>query len=74
MSCGVGCRLGSDPKLLWLWCIAPIQPQSWEPPYATGAALYKKKKSVPVLGVRSLEYILIFLILYFKANSVPNVC
>jgi len=42
MSCGVGCRLGSDPALLWLWCrlvaTAPIQPLAWEPPYAVGAA------------------------------------
>ena len=43
MSSGVGCRLSSDPALLWLWCrpaaAAPIQPLSWEPPYAEGAAL-----------------------------------
>jgi len=42
VSCGVGCRLGSDPELLWLWCrpvaTAPIQPLAWEFPYATGAA------------------------------------
>ena len=42
MSCGVGCRRGSDPALLWLWCrrvaTAPIQPLAWEPPYAEGAA------------------------------------
>ena len=42
MSCGVGCRRGSDPALLWLWCrpvaTAPIQPPAWEPPYAAGAA------------------------------------
>ena len=30
MSCGVGCRRGSD--------TAPIQPLAWEPPYASGAA------------------------------------
>ena len=38
----VGCRRGSDPALLWLWCrlvaTAPIQPLAWEPPYAAGAA------------------------------------
>ena len=48
MSCGVGCRLGSDPVLLWLWCrpaaVAPIPPLAWEPPYAMGAALKAKKK------------------------------
>ena len=42
MSCGVGCRHGSDPALLWLWCrpvaTALIQPLAWEPPYAVGAA------------------------------------
>ena len=42
MSCGVGCRHGSDPELLWLWrrqvATAPIQPLAWEPPYAAGAA------------------------------------
>jgi len=42
VSCGVGCRGGSDPALLWLWhrpvATAPIQPLAWEPPYAAGAA------------------------------------
>jgi len=42
VSCGVGCRYGSDPVLLWLWCrpeaTAPIQPLAWKPPYATEAA------------------------------------
>jgi len=42
VSCGVGCRRGSDPALLWLWrrpvAVAPIQPLAWEPPYAAGAA------------------------------------
>ena len=42
MSCGVGCRHGSDPALLWFWCrlsaIAPFRPLAWEPPYAAGAA------------------------------------
>ena len=42
VSCGVGCRRGSDPTLLCLWrrpvATAPIQPLVWEPPYAAGAA------------------------------------
>ena len=42
VSCGVGCRCGSDPALLWLWrrpvATAPIGPLAWEPPYAAGAA------------------------------------
>ena len=48
MSCGIGCRCGSDLALLWLWCrlaaAAPIRPLACEPPYATGAALKKKTK------------------------------
>jgi len=48
VSCGVGCRHGSDPALLWLWhrpvAAAPIQPLAWEPPYATGAAQEIAKK------------------------------
>jgi len=42
VSCGVGCRRGSDPALLWLWrrpvATALIQPLAWEPPYAAGVA------------------------------------
>ena len=37
-----------DPALLWLWCrpavVAPILPLPWEPPYASGEALKRKKK------------------------------
>ena len=46
MSCGVGCRHGSDPTLLWcrLEAAAPIRPLAWEPPYVTGVALEKAKK------------------------------
>ena len=49
MSCGAGCRRDSDPELLWLWrrpvAAAPIGPLAWEPPYATGAAQEKGKKT-----------------------------
>ena len=48
MSCGVGCRRGLDPVLLWLWhrqaAVAPIRPLVWEPPYASGAAIEKDQK------------------------------
>ena len=48
VSCGVGCRHGSDPVLLWLWrrpvAIAPIRPLLWESPYASGTALEKAKR------------------------------
>ena len=48
MSCGVGCRHGSDLALLWFWhnrlaAVAPIRPLAWEFPYATGVALQSKK-------------------------------
>ena len=53
MSCGVGRRHGSDPVLLWLWlwpaATAAIRPLAWEPPYAAGADL-KKKKEFPLFG------------------------
>ena len=48
MSYGVGCRRGSDPALLWLWCrladTAPIQPLAWKLPYAMDMGLKGKKK------------------------------
>ena len=48
MSCGVACRRGSDPALLWLWfrpaATAPIRPLAWEPPYAAEAALEMAKR------------------------------
>ena len=50
MSCGAGCRRGSDPELLWLWCrlaaVALIRPLAWERPYATGVALKTKKANL----------------------------
>ena len=47
MSCGVGCRDGSNLALLWLWhrpaAVALIQPLAWGPPYTAGAALKSQK-------------------------------
>ena len=47
-SCGVGCRRGLHPTLLWLWCrlvaTAPFQPLAWELPYAAGVALKGQTK------------------------------
>ena len=52
MSCGVGCRPGSDLVLLCLWCrpaaTALIRPLAWEPPYAAGMDLKRKKKVVHI--------------------------
>ena len=43
LSCGIGCRCGSDPTLLWMWlrleATALILLLAWELPYVTGAAL-----------------------------------
>ena len=48
MSCGVGCRPGLDPALLWLRrkpaAAALIRPLAWELAYASGVALKSKKK------------------------------
>ena len=55
-------RQGSDPEFLWLWhrlaavaAVAPIRHLAWESPYAAGAALKKKKKSIV------LKYLVVFL-------------
>ena len=48
MSCGIDCRHGLDLVLLWLWCrpaaAALIHSLDWEPPYATGVVLKRKKE------------------------------
>ena len=44
MGYDVGHRRSSDPALLWLAAVAPIQPLPWEPPYATGGAPKRQKK------------------------------
>ena len=53
MSCGIGCRHGSDSVLLWLWhrpaATAPLRSLAWELPYDAGAALKETKKKKKVL-------------------------
>ena len=48
MSCSVGCRHGSYPRLQWLWCrqaaTALIRPLAWVLPCAARMALKKKKR------------------------------
>ena len=57
MSHSVDHRCGSDPTLLWLWCrlaaTALILPLTWEPLYAVGVAIKKKKfqESSKCLGI-----------------------
>ena len=45
-NCGVGCRHGLDPTLLWRRPIAtaPICPPAWELPYAVTAVLKRQNK------------------------------
>ena len=49
VSCGVGCRQGSEPTLLRLWCrpegTAAVLSLAWEPPCATGVALRRKNQN-----------------------------
>ena len=72
MSCGVVCRHGSDPALLWLWCgpaaAVLIQPLDWELPYAQVRPFKKEKNdhktcrtlsSFPQLPAFSLSYIFV---------------
>ena len=46
LSCGAGGRCSLDSALPWLWrrpaVTAPME--AWEPPFAMGAALKRKKK------------------------------
>ena len=65
VSCGVGCRHGSDLAWLWLCCkvaaTAPIKPLAWDPPYAVSVALKgqkdkKKKKKAPGELCTSLSF------------------
>ena len=47
-SCGVGCRHGSGPALLWLWCrleaVAPIQPPGLRTSICCKCGPKKKKR------------------------------
>ena len=65
VSCGVGCKYGLDPSLLWLWyrptAVALIQPLAWEVPYAAGAALKRKKQNKQNPQPHISKILLIFL-------------
>ena len=56
MSCRQATNVGLDSALLWLWCrpapAALIQPLAWEPPYAEGMAIKRKKETVNRLITR----------------------
>ena len=59
MSCGVGCRCGSDPALLWLWhrpgAASMIWPLAWELPYVAGVNLKRKKKITDFIKGKNLN-------------------
>ena len=47
ISCGIGCRCGSDLVLLWLWCrpeLWLIQPLVQELPDAANVSVKRKRK------------------------------
>ena len=60
VSCGVGCRCGVDPVLLWLWrrleAAALIGPLAWEPACAASVALEKTKKERERCDVCPITY------------------
>ena len=71
MNCGVGRRCGSDPVSLWLWHrpvrTAPIRPLTWEPPYATGAALEKAK--IPKTNKQTKKHVNVQIALQYMRNK-----
>ena len=46
MICGVGCRCGSDPALLWLWCRAAV---------CCGCIPKKKKKNLKMKQTKDMQ-------------------
>ena len=54
MTCGVGCRHGSDPESQRPVATAPIRPLAWEPPYAAGGL--SLPGAVPVINFAWLPF------------------
>ena len=76
MSCGVGCRHGSELALLWLWCrpvaTTPIRPLSWEPPYASGTSLEKAKRQKKKKRLRSGAAVTDLTSIHEDGGSIPG--
>ena len=70
MSCGVGCRCGSDPELLWLWvrpaAVALILPLAGEPQYDAGVALKRQKTKTKKKSTHCKFFLFIYLFLYLS--------
>ena len=66
LSCGVGCRHGSDLVLLWLWLLptatALIWLLSWELPFAAGATLKRPKKRKKKFSTNICPYVCLYII------------
>ena len=76
MNCGVGCRRGLDPELLWLWCrpaaTAPIRPLAWEPPYAVESCPRKGKKKKVSQPNQYNQSLTMFLTFIEAKPQIPN--
>ena len=79
MSCGVGCRLGSNLVLPWHRCrlvaTAPIRVLAWESPFAVGTALKRqkaKKKKKKKKGSKYMGGILQVLFMYVCVCVCPR--
>ena len=80
MSCGVGCRCGSDLALLWPWCrpaaVALIISLAWETLYAVGADLKSKtknksKQNKPASGTLNMSFLTIKIV--YELSDLPSI-
>ena len=74
MNCGIGCRCGSDPVLLWIWCrpaaAAPNKLLASELPCAMGAGLKRqKKKNYQGKEYKSINVIFLLNVISVKENQ-----
>ena len=65
MNCGKSRRHDLVLALLWLWpaAVALTGPLAWEPPYAMGTALKRKKEKKSIFSI--LEFFLMYVQLLF---------
>ena len=72
MSCGVGCRGGSDPELLWLWCesaaVAPVLSLAWEFSYVDGVVLKSNKKKKRKEKIKKASQVILMINMVLEPN------